>query len=451
MARIAQGTTSLLSLTRGNWSQSGALLEPVDYPPLQNGPWTIGADGLTHTLVFSENITAGAGGTGGFVANMSGGAVTLAYLSGGGTPTVLWTGSRTVLATETETGSKGAYTQPGDGIIDNPVSNNELASFTGHTITNNSTQVPPDVTAPTLSSATIDTAGTTLTLVFSEAVTAGAGGAAGFVLTPTGAGVTLTYVSGNGTTGRVFTISRAILQTSEETATLAYTQPGDGMEDAAGNDLATFSGTAVINNSAQTGVGGGPVFTPVVTDDFNDGANGAALSARTGYAAVLGDFGIINPGGAGSVYPDTAGAECVIRVTAAHSSDQYGILTLSDPGHSGALGVALRVQSGAATYYECTYFSAAGDLYVITNVSGGARTVRSTTSRAYVAGDTIRFYALGAGSATRLYVDEDTGSGWTSVLTAFDPTDYIDGGFPGISGAFSASELGDDFESGNVT
>jgi hypothetical protein len=33
-----------------------------------------------------------------------------------------------------------------------------------------------------------------------------------------------------------------------ETITLAYTQPGDGIEDIAGNDLASFSGESVTNN-----------------------------------------------------------------------------------------------------------------------------------------------------------------------------------------------------------
>jgi hypothetical protein len=107
--------------------------------PTHGGAWTIGTDGLTHTLEgFTENMTAGAGGSGGFVAHMSGGAVTLTYFSGTGTTSLAFTGNRTVTTSETQTGSNGAYTQPGNGWED--PANNDLASFTGHTITNSSAQ-----------------------------------------------------------------------------------------------------------------------------------------------------------------------------------------------------------------------------------------------------------------------------------------------------------------------
>lgn len=97
----------------------------------------------------------------------------------------------------------------------------------------------PDVTAPTLSSATIDATGLLLTLVFNEAVT----GHDGFALDPSGANVTLTYDSGDGTNTLTFDISRAIA--GDETATLDYA-PGD-VEDGAGNTLEAISDEAVTN------------------------------------------------------------------------------------------------------------------------------------------------------------------------------------------------------------
>lgn len=106
-----------------------------------------------------------------------------------------------------------------------------------------------DVTAPTVSSATFAANGTALTIACSETVSVGAGGNGGFTLTPTngGAAVTLSYASGSGSANLVYTASRAI--TRNETLTLAYVQPGNGIEDAAGNDLASFSGQAVTNDS----------------------------------------------------------------------------------------------------------------------------------------------------------------------------------------------------------
>jgi hypothetical protein len=106
--------------------------------------------------------------------------------------------------------------------------------------------------APIPLSATISDDGLGLTIVFSRACEAGAGGADDFVLNPTGADVTLAVVSGNGTATHVYSISRAILQTAEETAVLSYTQPGDGVQNLFGTELASFANFAVTNNSTQT-------------------------------------------------------------------------------------------------------------------------------------------------------------------------------------------------------
>lgn len=108
-----------------------------------------------------------------------------------------------------------------------------------------------DTTAPTISTATIAAAGTSITLAFSETVTFGAGSNTGFALTATngGASVTLTYASGSGSSSLVYNTSRTIKST--EVLTLAYTQPGNGVEDAAGNDLVSFSGQSVTNSSTQ--------------------------------------------------------------------------------------------------------------------------------------------------------------------------------------------------------
>ncbi len=101
--------------------------------------WTIETNGTTHTIVFSENVSVGSGGSGGFTANLSGGAVTLTYASGTGSSTLVFTGSRTVVSGETETGSKGAYSQPGNGI-EATTGGDDVATSTGNTIVNNSTQ-----------------------------------------------------------------------------------------------------------------------------------------------------------------------------------------------------------------------------------------------------------------------------------------------------------------------
>lgn len=110
--------------------------------------------------------------------------------------------------------------------------------------------VSSDTTAPTVSSANIDASGLVYTQVHSESVAIGGGGNGGLVLTASGGAATATYASGSGSTTLTWNLSRAIAQ--GETVTRAYTQPGNGIEDLAGNDLATFSGQAVANDSTYT-------------------------------------------------------------------------------------------------------------------------------------------------------------------------------------------------------
>lgn len=93
---------------------------------------------------------------------------------------------------------------------------------------------------PTATSVTIDSAGTEVTVVFSKAVESGADGWSGLVV----GGEACTYSSGTGTDTIVFTCSAI----SSGTQTAAYTQPGDGIQDADGGLLATFSGMATTNN-----------------------------------------------------------------------------------------------------------------------------------------------------------------------------------------------------------
>lgn len=117
----------------------------------------------------------------------------------------------------------------------------------------------PDSTAPTLTTATIPTGGTTLVLVHNESVVVGAGGNGGWAVTLSTGSATATYASGSGSTTLTYTLSGTV--NGGTTGTVAYTQPGSGIEDNAGNDLATLSGVSITNNSTQGGGGGGATIT----------------------------------------------------------------------------------------------------------------------------------------------------------------------------------------------
>lgn len=102
---------------------------------------------------------------------------------------------------------------------------------------------------PTLTSATIAANGTSLSLVFSRAITATIN--TGVTVTPSSGAATASYASGSTTTTLVYTISRTVTQGA--TITVSYTQPGNGLEatdDA--TDVATFTNVPVTNNSEQS-------------------------------------------------------------------------------------------------------------------------------------------------------------------------------------------------------
>ena len=142
-----------------------------------------------------------------------------------------------------------------------------------------------DVTAPTLSSATIASSGDTISFVFDESVTFGAGGNGGFAVTMSGGAATLTYSSGDGTDTLTYSISRTVAY--NETGTLAYTQPGDGVEDSSGNDLVTFSGTSITNNSLD----GAPVVGATTWHEYiylYPGLTGALSDKKMQFLAAQG-------------------------------------------------------------------------------------------------------------------------------------------------------------------
>ena len=131
-------------------------------------------------------------------------------------------------------------------------------SYTPATFPHPSTPGVVDTTAPLFSSATINAAGTAITIVYNEACKFGAGGNAGFTLGMSGGAVTASYNTGAGSSVHVYTLSRTV--NNGETGTIAYSQPINGVEDMAGNDIATYSGQTVVNNSTQ-GDGVAPTLT----------------------------------------------------------------------------------------------------------------------------------------------------------------------------------------------
>lgn len=202
----------------------------------------IDAAGTTFTPTFDEAVTQGSGySDSDLTISCSGGAATLTYSAGDGTTTPDYTPSRTIGVGETCTTS---WAGTADGLEDG--SGNDLAAFTGETVTNNSTA---DITAPTFSAATVPSAGTTIVVDWSEAASEGVSYLNGdWAVTASGGAVTVT-AAGDGTAQWTLTTSRTIDQ--DETITIDWPGTANGIEDGTGNDLAAFSDETVTNNSAQ--------------------------------------------------------------------------------------------------------------------------------------------------------------------------------------------------------
>lgn len=100
----------------------------------------------------------------------------------------------------------------------------------------------PNTSIPTADVATFVDGASVIYVTFSEDVQIGAGGIGGWTASSDGGAVTLTWQECIDSICS-WTTSRAMA--SSETVTMDYTQPGNGWEDIAGNDLATLSGLLV--------------------------------------------------------------------------------------------------------------------------------------------------------------------------------------------------------------
>lgn len=239
------GEVRYFDASAGTWSATSQQAFGPDATAPTLSTATVAANGTTLTLAFNEPVTRGLGHADSDVTlSMSGGAATLAYSSGDGTQNLVFTISRPIGNTETGT---LAYTQPTDGIQD--TTGNDLATIASKAVVNSSTQ---DLSAPTLSTATIPSTGGTLVLVFNEAVTSPLedfeGGFSGFALTMSGGAVTVgSLLSGDGTTTLTFDLSRTII--AGETGTLDFVHSDDAVENTSGTDLESISDREVTNDS----------------------------------------------------------------------------------------------------------------------------------------------------------------------------------------------------------
>lgn len=259
----------------------------------------------------------------------------------------------------------------------------------------------PDTTAPTLSSATIGTNGTTLTLVFSESVTVGSGGNGGFSVNAAGGTATCTYSSGSGSDTLVYTLGRTISST-EAWADLDYIQPGSGIEDSAGNDVVTFQDTPITNNSTQNSA---PTDISITA---------LTIAETAGADAIVGQLSSTD-----ADYGDTH-TYSLVAGTGDTDNASFNIsgafLRCTDPAVTGPGTYSVRIRStdSASNTYEEVFSVVITDVLddpinYITTQTG----VDSTSNFTCEVGDILIGWASRDGSVTTPTMP----SGWTNILS----------------------------------
>lgn len=181
------------------------------------------------------------------------------------------------------------------------------------------------------------------------------------------------------------------------------------------------------------------------TDNFDAYATSSSLAAAANWTAVTGAWLIYKPASNGYARANTSGDESCIRYSAGtFASNQYSEVMFAVLGASnGAVGPAVRCQTGAVSYYGCYWNKANSTIYVFRMVAGTWTEITTYTSKTYVTGNKLKLQASGAGSATRLALYEDVGSGWAALGTNINPGGtYLDNGTPGVTGYDTGSNTG---------
>ena len=280
--------------------------------------------------------------------------------------------------------------------------------------------VGDDVTAPTLSTKTIAANGTTLTLAFNETVSIGAGGNGGWTISPSGGAATLAYSSGSGTSSLVYTISRPIQ--FNETATVSYTQPTDGVEDTTGNDLVTFSGSSVTNSSTQ-GQDTTPTqftFTDVTgaTRSTVYTSNQITVAGINSAATVTITNGTYSKNGAGY----TSGAGTAVL------GDNFTVQHTSSASYSTAVNTTLTI-GGVSDIYTTTTLADPGDVTAPTvtsiSVNGSIATINFSETVVTTGYDTGDFNLdCTSPTLTDVALSSPSGSGASRTFTIATPIVY---------------------------
>jgi hypothetical protein len=183
--------------------------------------------------------------------------------------------------------------------------------------------------------------------------------------------------------------------------------------------------------------------TEIASDTFSSYTHGSNLSASANWTAIVNDFITIS---ASYVRGTTASAFNVVYWSGdSFNSDQYSEVIIRDT--SAWAGPAVRL--AASQGYGVKVLTSSVQLFSF-NGSSDSNLTSYTVSP--VLGDKVKIKVSGSGSSTRLTVAYDTGSGYSDVITDYDPGagKYYDGGSAGMITYGNGATSIDDWAGGNL-
>ncbi len=164
----------------------------------------------------------------------------------------------------------------------------------------------PDISAPRFSSASVNA--TTLTVTFGEALDGGSSPAgSAFTVSatrPTGSNRTIAGTGTASLAGMTATVTLAGRVVNGETVTVRYTKPGTNpLQDAAGNEVAGFSGQETTNDTPAPMFSGASVNGTTLTVTFDDALDTGSTPAGSAFTVSA-----TRPGGSARTFAGTGTA-----------------------------------------------------------------------------------------------------------------------------------------------
>jgi len=294
---------------------------------------TLGSNGTALTLTFDETLAATVPATGAFTVTVSGSPVGVSSVANSGATSVLTLASPVVSGAVVTV----SYVAPGSGGLQD-AAGNQVVTFLDEPVTNNSSVVP-DTTAPILngpSAISIDSTGTALSMAFNEPLAATVPAAGAFTVTVSGSPVAVSSVANSGNTAALTLASPVV---SGVVVTVSYVAPGSGgLQDAAGNQVVTFTDRSVTNNSSVAPDTIPPALDSVTGPSLASNGTELTLTFDETLAATVPATGAFTVTVSGSP----------VGVSSVANSGATSVLTLASPVVSGAVVTVSYVAPGSA-------------------------------------------------------------------------------------------------------